>query len=116
MARKTASSYFAEHHEHLRIISSCPVCNGRYAPGVMRVLEEKNDAHLVYLKCRRCQASVLAVVLANQLGVSSVGLVTDLDSADVLRVRRYATVTADDVLDVHAALTSDGFLRHVNAR
>ena len=115
MARKS-TSYFEEHHEHLRLISSCPVCNGRYAPGVMRVLEERNDAHLVYLKCRRGAAAVLAVVLANQMGVSSVGLVTDLDSADVLRVRRYATVTVEDVLDLHSALTSGTFLRRMAAR
>lgn len=115
MPRK-ATQYFEEHHEHLRIISSCPVCNGRYAPGVLRVLEEKNDAHLVYLKCRRCQASVLAVVLANQLGVSSVGLVTDLDSSDILRVRRFSTINANDVLDVHAALTTGTFLKRVSTR
>ncbi len=115
MARKRTQD-FPDYFEQLRVISSCPVCNRRYQHGVLQVLEEKDDAHLVYLKCQRCRSSVLAVVLANQMGVSSVGLVTDLDSADVLRLRRRSNVSTNDVLDVHQALTQGSFLRGVHAR
>ena len=107
------SELFEEHGEHLRVISTCPICNARYRSGELRILEERSDAQLVFVQCRKCRASVLAVVLANQLGVSSVGLVTDLTGEDVLKFRRQSVVSADDVLDLHLALNQATFLHQL---
>jgi hypothetical protein len=95
---------FEDNAEHLRVITACPICNARYHSGELRILEEKTDAQLVHVQCRKCRASVLAVVLANHLGVSSVGLVTDLSGDDVLKFRRQPTISIDDVLDLHCRL------------
>lgn len=95
---------FGDNFENLRVISSCPICNARYHTAEIRVLEERADAQLVYLQCRKCRSSVLAVVLANPLGVSSVGLVTDLSGDDVLKFRHQNVLSGDDVLDVHLTL------------
>lgn len=104
------SALFEDSGEHLRVISSCPICNARYHSAELRVLEERHDAQLVYIQCRRCRSSVLAVVLANQLGVSSVGLVTDLTGEDVLKFRRQPKISVDDVLDTHLLLQNADFL------
>lgn len=105
---------FGEHFENLRIISSCPICRARYHSGELKVLEERLDAQLVYIQCRKCQASVLAVILASQLGVSSVGLVTDLSGDDVLKFRRQPVVSGDDVLDLHVAMNQPDFHQRFN--
>lgn len=109
-----STGLFANGFEHLRVISSCPICNARYHAAELRILEERNDAQLVFLRCRRCQSSVLAVVLSNQLGVSSVGLVTDLSGDDVMKFRRHPVVSCDDVLSVHEALQQSDFLQRIN--
>jgi len=104
---------FEESFENLRVISSCPICNARYHSAELKILEERNEAKLVYIQCRKCRSSVLAVVLANQLGVSSVGLVTDLSGEDVLKFRRQPVVSGDDVLDLHLALDQPNFLKRL---
>lgn len=100
------SDFFEENLENLKIISSCPVCGVKYNSAEVRLLEEKNDTHLVYIKCRKCQTSVVAVILANHFGVSSMGLVTDLNSEDVLKFKEREPVTVNDVIDVHTSLYS----------
>ena len=40
-------------------------------------------------------------MIANQMGISSVGLVTDLTYEDVVRFKDCKEITADDILEVY---------------
>ncbi len=46
----------------------------------------------------------MALVLTGGVGVSSVGLVTDLTGDEVLKFRRHDNIQTDDVLSFHQAL------------
>lgn len=94
-------------HEGLKLISYCPVCNNRYDQVEAKILEERDDAYLVHLKCRRCYSSVIALITAGALGVTSVGLITDLESTEVMKFRGQPNITADDVIKIHLLLTQD---------
>jgi len=102
MQAKRKSHHFSG--EGLRLISYCPLCEASYNPLRARVLEERDDAHLVHIQCASCGSSIVALVLSSGLGLTSVGLVTDLTSDDVLHFKDVGRVTADDVLSVHQAL------------
>ncbi len=65
---------------------------------------EQGETHLLHVQCRKCQHSILALVLVNQVGASSVGLLTDLSYEDVLRVKVGSHVSVDDVIAVHEML------------
>lgn len=95
------------HHlssEGLRLISYCPLCDASYNPLRARVLEERDEAHLVHIQCASCGSSIVALILSSNLGITSVGLVTDLTGDDVLRFKDELPVTADDILDFHQVL------------
>ncbi len=102
--------FFNLFEESLKTISYCPVCNNRYNPIEAKVLVEKNDAHLIYIKCRRCQSAILAIILANNLGISSVGLITDLESDEVLKFKAVKQINFDDAIEMHQTLTKDKVL------
>ncbi len=101
---KDYSNFFEDILESLKMVSSCPICNTRYNSAKIKVLEERSNAHLIYIKCCRCQGSVLALVLANQAGVSSIGIVTDLSSEDVVKFKEQEVVSVNDVIDIHQFL------------
>ena len=88
-------------NESLRLITHCPVCKVRYSSNQAKVIEERPDYNLVHITCQNCSKSILAIVMTGSLGVNSVGMVTDLSSDDVLRLRDADPVNADDVLAVH---------------
>lgn len=92
--------------DNLKIISSCPVCQARYNPIEAKIIAEKNDTHLVYVKCRSCSSAVLAVLFASSIGMSSVGVVTDLTSDDVMKFINVKPVSSDDVIALHKLIRS----------
>ncbi|MFH1173170.1 MAG: hypothetical protein V1692_01410 [bacterium] len=99
-----SSNFF---NEGLKLISYCPVCNSRYEQVEAKIVEEKDESYLVHLKCRRCQSSVLALITASALGLTSVGLITDLESYEVVKFREEPAVSADDVLQAHLFLNNN---------
>ena len=91
------------------MISFCPLCETNYNPMEARVLGEKEDGHLLHIRCKKCWNSILALVLVSNAGVSSVGLITDLTFDDVQKFSgRDTTVTTDDVIAIHQLLSDDG--------
>jgi hypothetical protein len=92
------------HHfssENLRFISYCPLCEASYNPLRARILEERDDAHLVHIQCAKCGSSIVALILSSTVGITSVGLITDLTGDDVLHFKDSKKVTADNVLELH---------------
>lgn len=85
-------------------MQECPLCGYKYAAEKVAVLEEYAGSHLVHITCPQCHNAVLAMVMVSALGMSSVGIVTDLSSADVLRVRRREPIGEDELLSFHQCL------------
>ncbi len=71
------------------------------------MVEENDEAHLIHIECRNCGSSIVALVLTGTMGISSVGLVTDLTSEDVQRFKGGNEVTVDDVIDLHQILQGE---------
>lgn len=97
------------HHlsgDGLRLISYCPLCEASYNPLRARVLDERDEAHLVHIQCSQCGSSIVALIMSSALGITSVGLVTDLTGDDVLRFKDESPLDADEVLQVYELLTA----------
>jgi hypothetical protein len=104
LSQSTPSYY----QDGLRMISFCPLCETNYNPMEARVLGEKEDGHLLHIRCRKCWNSILALVLVSNAGVSSIGLITDLTYDDVRKFSsRDQTVSTDDVIAVHQLLSDE---------
>lgn len=93
--------------EGVKLISYCPLCETSYNPQEARVLGEKDDSHLLHIQCGNCSNAIIALVLISSVGVSSVGLVTDLSYDDVLRFKNAGAISTDDVIEVHNALQNE---------
>lgn len=89
------------------LITHCPVCNIRYNPMEARVLEEGENTHLIYIKCRSCQSAIMALIVTNSMGISSIGLITDLSADDVLKFKAGKPIDCDDVIEVHQFLNKE---------
>lgn len=88
----------------LKLISHCPICNAKHNILKAKVLEEKKGSHLIHVTCDKCKSSIIALVLSNPLGISSIGLVTDLDSEEVLKFKEGKNITPDEIIEFHKKL------------
>ncbi|MBI4652976.1 hypothetical protein HY750_01875 [Candidatus Kuenenbacteria bacterium] len=88
----------------LKMISFCPICNEHHKLIEAKILEEKNNNHLIYLKCKKCNSSIVSLVAADGFGINSVGLVVDLTAEDVLKFKNSPVINSDDVILTHQFL------------
>jgi hypothetical protein len=89
-----------------KLLTHCPLCQTPYEDQSVRLLGEDGPARLFHLTCAHCSHSVLAVILENHGGISSVGLVTDLEAQDAIRFQDAEPISADDCLSARGAIES----------
>lgn len=92
--------------EGLKMISRCPLCSEQYQPFQASIVEEKQDAQLVHITCRKCHSSMVALLVNGQLGLTSIGLITDLSSDDVEKFKDAHPLTEEDVFRAFEELSS----------
>jgi transcription elongation factor Elf1 len=103
--RKQISWSQSPFDDGIKIISYCPLCNRHYNLLSAKIIAQKDEAHLIYLQCKNCGASIMALIITSSLGISSVGLVTDLTSEDIIRFKKIEeTIQADELINFHRAL------------
>jgi hypothetical protein len=88
----------------LRLVSYCPVCHYHYDPFEAKILEEGKGVHLIHVRCSRCNSAIVALIMTSSVGVSSVGLVTDLDGSEIVKFKDYHRISGDDVLAMYEFL------------
>jgi len=103
----SASPFF---DEGVKLISYCPLCESSYNPREAKVLGEKDDSHLLHIQCGNCANAIIALVLISSVGVSSVGLVTDLGYEEVNRFQSHDVISTDDVIETHHLLQDEATL------
>ncbi len=96
--------------EGLRLMRQCPLCRKDYQEKALSLIEEREGASLVHITCTNCDNAVLAVVMVSPLGMSSMGIVTDLSIDDVAHFRGRDIFSQDDVLDFYSTMQECGAL------
>jgi len=94
--------------EGLKLMRECPVCSNEYSMQHVRVIERYQGSHLVHVTCPSCSHALLAIVLVSQIGMSSVGMMTDLAPDDLPRIKARDGITSEDILDLHEILHRHG--------
>lgn len=64
----------------------------------------------MHVQCGNCSNAVIALVVISSVGVSSVGLATDLGHEEVEKFKADRKVSTDDVIDVHHLLQDEDAL------
>lgn len=106
LENQTGSYHFSP--EGLKLISRCPLCAENYQPFQASIVEEKEEAQLLHIECRKCKSSIVALIVNGQLGLTSVGLITDLTSADVEYFKDAPELSESQVLDAYTQLSKAG--------
>ncbi len=90
--------------ENIQPLIRCPVCNKKYRPVKMLVLDEDDKRTTLHLTCEGCRVSTLVSVSLGQLGAMSVGVLTDLESSEARGAFQGEAISSDQVLEVHQFL------------
>lgn len=89
-----------------KLLTHCPLCSAQYEECSIKLLGESGTTRTFHLTCQACSHAVLAVILENQHGVSSLGMVTDLEVQDAVRFQDSEPISADDCLNAKDLLAN----------
>ena len=97
--------------EALKLVNRCPICNHPYQSEQAKVFAKASSASLVHLACSKCQSCFVAMIVVMGQGISSVGIVTDLNFMDASRLYRADPLTADEIIDGFQAIEDKHFIQ-----
>lgn len=90
--------------EVLGLMKQCPLCKKEYEEKGINSVEEKDNVKVVHITCTDCGNAVLAMIVSSDLGVSSVGVITDLTAKDSSKFLNKEPISEDDLLNFHDLL------------
>ncbi|MFH1565554.1 MAG: hypothetical protein ABIC82_07025 [bacterium] len=88
-------------NESVKLLAQCPVCRKQYAQSNAKIVNEVEDAYLLHVRCGRCNSSVLALIFMTGMGITSMGMLTDLNSCDLNKFKRWENISQDEVLEMY---------------
>lgn len=94
--------------ERLKLIKECPLCAHHYEESRAVVLEEYKGNHLVHITCKQCKGAILHLVMMTQLGLNSIGIITDLSAMEVANLKMKPIIDEDQLLDFHKYIVQQG--------
>lgn len=100
---------FLKHQALQKLMGKCPLCNFTYKTVSAKIIEENEEAQLIYIKCPHCSGSLVALILSSGPLVSSIGLVTDLNDEDIIRLKNNKIIIEEDILSLHQNLKNKNF-------
>ena len=97
-------------------MQSCPLCNKEYQAKSVRIAAQHEDTTLIHLQCQSCSGALMAAILQNGVGSSSVGMITDLSFDDVTYFWGQKPIEADDCLALYEFLKTDNALEQISKK
>lgn len=92
-------------NKDLDLLAKCAACGSDLGKAGILLLEEKEKKTTFHVTCAKCNSASIIFMSNNQAGLVSVGMATDLDSAEVKKIFGQDAISADEVIDVHQLVT-----------
>ncbi|MFH1292258.1 MAG: hypothetical protein ABIH87_03600 [bacterium] len=83
----------------LNLINQCPACGKSYNSDTSKLFLDVNKAHLVHITCQACSSYFLAMIMEFGRGISTIGMVTDLNFEDIKRLYSQAPIELNEAID-----------------
>ncbi len=96
--------------EVLKVISRCPVCGSVYNVQKAKLFAQNSGANMVHFSCESCESNFIAMVMTQDRGLSTIGLVTDLDFEDARKKIVLSPITLDEIISYHQQINNNNFL------
>jgi transcription elongation factor Elf1 len=90
--------------ENLQALVRCLVCNKSQSSRKVIVLDEQERKTTLHVVCDQCGGASLVYLTLGQMGVVSLGVMTDLEQSEAKRLYQGDPLTSQDVFATHQYL------------
>ena len=97
----------------LNLITHCPICENGYSNDTVKKFIHRDSVHLAHIACNSCSSYFLAMIMEMGRGISTIGMVTDLNFEDVSRLYGVDTIGIDEIINAYSFIESDNFYKEL---
>jgi len=83
------------------ILAKCTICRNVFERSEFTVLEDQARKTTLHVTCRKCNTAALIFLSAAQDGAVGLGIVTDLNREEAIKMFGREAVSADEIIDMH---------------
>ena len=95
--------------EYDRIIpKKCPVCGSQRESLSYEPVGSDKTRTAIYVSCEKCLASIVFFITQNDMGMMTVGVLSDVNSREARNFFGAKSISDDDIIDVHEYLSNFG--------
>ncbi|HBB37971.1 MAG: hypothetical protein UV82_C0006G0020 [Candidatus Magasanikbacteria bacterium GW2011_GWD2_43_18] len=95
----------------LKLLKDCPLCQTTFQTTDIRIVDTYDNVHLLHLTCGECAHAILSLFAVSQMGMTSVGMATDLSALDAERVLDTEPIHEDEILSFHTLLSRESLYK-----
>ncbi|MBU1132349.1 hypothetical protein KKC32_03855 [Patescibacteria group bacterium] len=100
-------------YNSLKLLSDCPVCRRKHFPAEIKLIEEREDGHLLHIRCKNCRSCLLVYVMLGEHGVNLLGVLTDLGSEEVGKFSGRGSIDSDELIELHQLIKKNKFIEEL---
>lgn len=89
------------------LLTQCPLCDTSYTGAKAVVIAGERDGQIVHITCASCKCAIIAVILTTPVGMSSLGMLTDLSEKDAFKFQDAQAISSDEILEFHSVLQNE---------
>jgi len=89
---------------NLQISTKCPMCSASYKQDDIKVINKDDGSLSIHLSCSHCKSSVVMLLMAGPMGVTTISIPTDITEEDFEKMRTDRAISCDDVLEMYKFL------------
>lgn len=102
----------------LKFISNCPICKSEYKPEAIKLLQDgytgshelaQEQSKFVHFTCHNCHTNFMAMIIMVSKGISTVGMITDLNFEDAQKLQTMSPLTIDELIEARQFINSKHF-------
>ncbi len=91
----------------VKFLGRCLICNTEYKQEAAQFFAEQDSSRLLHITCVKCQSHFVAMIVMAGHGLSSVGMITDLNYEDAAKLYCQPVITLDEVINCHEVLKNN---------
>lgn len=90
-----------KHGNSIDILAKCAFCGSGFNRENFTVLEEQEKKTTFHITCAKCRTSSIIFLSVSPGGVVGMGMATDLDQEEAIKMFGQEAISADEVLDAY---------------
>jgi len=87
------------------VLARCGICNSSFDKSGLVTLEDGNQKTTFHATCFKCGTSSIIFLSVSQSGVAGLGVATDLNKEEAIRMFGREAVSADEVIAMHQLMS-----------